>query len=139
MNKTVGFFRVALIKPTKRVISRVPIKATDRAWRTAIFGMGGGRKRLGGVRLGSLGISRVALICELPSEVAPNTPVWTIRTDLGLFAIAGPAALYNDIGFGPATLTATEEEVRSAINFDPDPAEMAAGLQATLTARDPDA
>lgn len=139
MSKSIGFFRVAIIKPVKKAILRLPVKATDRAWRTAIFGMGGGSKRLGGVRLGLIGISRVALICELPSEVADGTPVWTITTDLGLFAIAGPAALYNDIGFGPAALTVTDEELRVAVNFDPDPDEMAAGLAATIKARDPNA
>lgn len=139
MNKTIGRFQVAIIKPVKKVIVRLPVKATDRAWRTAIFGMGGGSKRIGGVRLGLIGISRVALICELPGEVAAGTPVWTIKTDLGLFAIAGPAALYNDIGFGPAALTVTPEELRDAVNFDPDPEEMRAGLEATINARNPDA
>lgn len=132
-------FRIAIIKPVKRVILRVPVKATDRAWRTAIFGMGGGSRRLGGVRLGLIGISRVALIAELQSEVADGTPVWTIRTDRGLFAIAGPAALFNDIGFGPAALTATPDELNEAINFDPSTEDMVAGLAATLEARNPDA
>jgi hypothetical protein len=129
------FFNIAIIKPNRRTIVTQQIKATDRAWRTAIFGLGGSKRRIGGAQLGPVLNQPLAVIGELPEEVRAGAPVWTIRTDRGLFGFAGPCAVFNDAGFGPASIGLTRDNLLSIVEFDPDPAALAEGLKNTLASR----
>lgn len=131
-------FGIGLVKPTKARIFRRVVKATDKAWREAIFGMGGSRKRIAGARIGPVDGQPLAVIVELQSECSPGTACWTIRTDKGLFAFAGPGAVYNDAGFGPATLALPLERLEAIVEFDPDPKALEEGLRRTLESRSPD-
>jgi hypothetical protein len=128
-------FRVGIVKPVKRMVFRTTIRATDRAWRTAIFGMGGSKKRIAGAKIGVVDGQPLAVIGELPEEVADGTPVWTITTEQGLWAFAGPCAIFNDAGFGPATLGISRDRLVEIVGFDPDPAALEEGLQRTLESR----
>lgn len=130
-------FRVGIIKPGKRIVARIPIKATDRAWRTAIFGLGGSSKRIGGVQIGNIDGQPLAVIGELPEEVDHDLPHWAIETDQGLWAFIGPCAIYNDAGYGPATLGLTADRLRELVQFDLDPEVMQEGLRRTLQKRVP--
>ncbi len=130
-----GRIRICVVKPDKGTICLRQIKATDQAWREAMFGIRARKTRIAGARLGLIGIWPVATIVELPSEVEPDTKIWTIRTDEGLFALAGPGAVYNDAGFGPASIGVPLDDLRRRIQFNPDPAEVEEGLARTLAAR----
>lgn len=127
---------IAIVKPNKAIVARHVIKATDRAWRTAIFGLGGSSKRIAGARLGTVLGQPLSVICELPAMVKPGTPIWTIQGAIGLFAFAGPAAVFNDAGYGPANLGLSVDQLRGLIGFDPDPIALAEGLANTLKARE---
>lgn len=131
------YFRIGIVRPGKAVVLDQRIKATDRAWRTAIFGMGGSKKRIAGAKLGMIDGQPIAVIGELPDEVVEGTPIWTIQADDGLFAFAGNCAVYNDLGYGPATLGLDLERLRELINFDPEPEALQDGLRRTIQARTP--
>lgn len=128
-------FAIGLVKPVKANVYRRAIKATDRAWREAIFGFGRTNKRIGGVQIGVVDGQPLAVIGEMPDAVAEGTPIWTIETESGLFAFAGPAAVYNDAGFGPATLGLDTDRLREIITFDPDPEKIEEGLRRTIQSR----
>jgi hypothetical protein len=128
-------FRIGLVKPDKRLIVGRTIKATDHAWRTAIFGMGGSKKRIGGVKIGAIDGQPLALIAELQTEVLPGLPIWTIQGEHGIYGIAGPGAVYNDLGYGPATLGISIDRLMDLVDFDPEPEAMKEGLRRTLEAR----
>lgn len=128
-------FTIGIVRPAKKLTLVQTIKATDRAWRTAIFGMGGSRKRIGGARIGNLHGQPLAVIAELPEEVDHDQPHWAIETDDGLWAFIGPAAIYNDAGFGPATLALSHGELRDAVKFDLDVDALQDGLRRTLQVR----
>lgn len=128
-------FSVGLIKPVKRLVVRRQILATDRAWREAIFGLGGTQKRIGGARIGLVGAQPLAVIAELPEEVDQDAPHWSIETDAGLWAFIGPGAVYNDAGFGPANLGITLETLQSIVRFDLPMDELQEGLRRTLQKR----
>lgn len=128
-------FRIAVVKPNRRVVLFPRIRATDRAWRTAIFGIGGSSKRIGGAKIGAVRGQPLAVIGELPEEVEPHLPVWTIETESGLYAFAGPCAVYNDAGFGPASIGIDRATLESIVAFDPEPERLAAGLKKTLETR----
>lgn len=131
-------FGIGLVKPVKATCFRRSIKATDRAWREAIFGFGGTKRRIGGAQIGAVDGQPLAVIAELPDTLADGTPIWTIETEAGLFAFAGPAAVYNDAGFGPATLGLDVERLREIITFDPDPEKIEDGLRRTIQTRSRD-
>lgn len=136
--KTQLRFSIGLVKPVKCIVSRRQIKATDRAWKEAIFGLGGSSKRIAGAQIGTVDMQPLAVIAELPDAVADGTPIWTIQTDTGLYAFAGPAAVYNDAGFGPATLGIPIERLREIITFNPDPDAIQDGLRRTIKSRSRD-
>lgn len=125
-------FRIGLVKPVSRMIVGRTIKATDKAWREAIFGLGGSRKRIAGLKFGNVEGQPLAVITELQENIAPGTPVWTIETPRGLFAFAGPGAIYNDMGFGPGSLGVGIDRLKELIQFDPDPVALQEALQRTL-------
>jgi hypothetical protein len=135
--KTQFRFRVAVVRPGKRIVAGQTVKATDHAWRTAIFGMGGSRRRLGRAHVGMIDGQPIAVIAELPETVEEGTPVWTLTTEKGLWAFSGPAAVHNDAGFGPAPIGISLDRLKEAICFDPDPAALAKGLKKTLEQRGP--
>jgi hypothetical protein len=128
-------FSIGLVRPVKARVFKATIRATDRAWRTAIFGMGGSNKRIAGARIGVVDGQPLAVIAELQSECAHGTPVWTIETEAGLWAFIGPAAIYNDAGFGPATLGITRDRLAEIVKFNPDPVALQEGLQRTIESR----
>lgn len=131
--KTQLQFRIGLVKPVKALVVGRTIKAKDSAWRTAIFGMGGSRKRIGGVRLGTVDGQPLALIAELQSEIdSSEHGIWTIQGEKGLYALIGPAAVYNDAGYGPATLGLSIDRLKELITFAPDVEQMKEGLARTL-------
>lgn len=136
--KTQLSFHIGVVKPNKRVVRLEMVKAKDSAWRRAIFGFGGSSKRIGGAVIGMVDGQPLSVIGELPDTVADETPVWTITTDRGLFAFAGPCAVFNNAGFGPATLGITRIRLQSIVDFDPSPENMIAGLKRTLEARSQD-
>lgn len=128
-------FTIGLVKPARRSVLKQTIRATDRAWRTAIFGLGGSRKRIAGAKIGIVDGQPLAVIGELPEMVREGTPVFTIETENGLYAFAGPCAVYNDLGFGPGTLGITRERLAEIVKFDPDPAALQDGLRRTIQTR----
>lgn len=133
--KTQLQFRIGLVKPAKELVVGRSIKATDKAWREAIFGLGGSRKRIGGVKIGAVDGQPLAVIAELQTEVRPGTPIWTIQGEHGIYAIAGPAAVYNDLGYGPATLGISLDRLKDLVAFNPEWAALKEGLRRTLEAR----
>lgn len=135
MRYAAGKFVIGLVRPHRENVFTRSIKATDRAWREAIFGMGGSKKRIGGAKIGSVDGQPLAVIAELPEATAARLPYWTIKTDAGLWAFAGPAAVYNDAGYGPATVGLTVDRLRELVDFNPEPQAMAEGLRRTLDAR----
>lgn len=124
-------FRIGLVKPVKRLVVGRTIKATDKAWREAIFGFGGTRKRLGGVRLGTVDGQPLALIAELQTAVVSEGSPWVIRGGDRSYALIGPAAVYNDAGYGPATLGISIDRLKELVDFEPDEALMAEALRNT--------
>jgi hypothetical protein len=127
-------FRIGIVKPVKRIIAGRTIKATDRAWREAIFGLGGSKKRIGGAKIGAVDSQPLAVIAQMPED-AGDGPAWTISTDVGVWGFIGPAAVYNDASFGPATLGISVDRLREIVTFDPDPSELSAALAQTLKSR----
>ena len=125
-------FRIALVKPAKKLVVGRTIKATDHAWRSAIFGLGGSRKRIAGIKFGMIDGQPIAALTELQENVETGAPVWTIETPRGLFAFAGPGAVYNDLGYGPGTLGLSIDRLREMVSFDPDPATLQEALRRTL-------
>ena len=136
--KTQLTFRIGLIKPAKALVVGRSIKATDRAWREAIFGFGGTRKRLGGIKLGMVDGQPLALICELQTESTTTGAPWVITGAERPYALVGPAAVYNDAGFGPATLGISIDRLREIVRFDPDPTLLLAALRNTRELEDED-
>ena len=128
-------FSIGLVKPSKRLVARRQIKATDRAWREAIFGLGGSRKRIGGAQIGMIDGQPIAVIAELPEEVDTDLPHWAIETTEGLWAFVGPAAVYNDAGYGPASLGLALDRLRELVLFDLDAETLQSGLRRTLQKR----
>lgn len=133
--KTQLRFRIGLVKPGKAFVRDQVIKATDWAWRTAIFGMGGTRKRIGGAKIGVVDGQPLAVIVELQAEVPHGSPVWTIETETGLWAFCGPGAVFNDAGFGPASLGIPLERLKSIVTFNPEAKALEEGLRRTLESR----
>lgn len=128
-------FAIGLVKPVKGLVVKRIIKATDRAWREAIFGLGGSKKRIGGVRLGTIDGQPLALIAELQTEARSNSPIWTFQAKGGVLAFMGPAAVYNDAGFGPASLGISIDRLKELVDFLPDPVTLPDGLRRTLDMR----
>jgi hypothetical protein len=136
--KTQLSLRIGLIKPVKALVVGRTIKATDRAWKEAMFGLGGSRRRIGGIRLGTIDGQPLALIAELQTEVFHEHGHWTIESEKGLYALIGPAAVYNDAGFGPATLGISIDRLKELVTFNPNVVQMAEGLKRTLALQESD-
>lgn len=133
--KVQQYFAIGIVKPGKAFVARVRIKATDKEWRKAIFGMGGTKKRIAGARGFTIDGQPIAVIGELPDEVADGTTAWLLRTDKGVYGFLGPCAVYNDAGFGPATLGITVDRLRECVEFDVPPERMQEALRSTIQAR----
>jgi hypothetical protein len=137
--KTQFKIRIGLIKPVRRMVVGRTIKATDRAWREAMFGLGGSRRRLGGVRLGVVDGQPLALIVELQTErITDGGSPWVITGGERSYAMIGPAAVYNDAGFGPADLGISLDRLKEMVRFDPDPTLLEAALRNTKELEDSD-
>lgn len=138
MKRSFQRFHIGLVKPVKALVVSRSIKATDEAWREAIFGLGGSRKRIGGIRLGTIDGQPLALLCELQTEIVKESAYWTIESEKGLYAIIGPAAIYNDAGFGPANIGISIGRLKELVTFNPDVEQMAEGLRRTLELQESD-
>jgi hypothetical protein len=136
--KTQLSLRIGLIKPVRALVVGRTIKATDRAWKEAMFGLGGSRRRIGGIRLGMIDGQPLALIAELQTEIVQGHGYWTIDSENGLYAIIGPAAVYNDVGYGPATLGISIDRLKELVTFNPNVVQMAEGLERTLALQESD-
>jgi hypothetical protein len=135
------YFRIGLIKPVKALIVGRTIKASDKAWREAIFGFGGTRKRLGGVKLGTVDGQPLAMIVELQTAKFDRLPAgapWVIRGEKRMYALLGPAAVFNDAGFGPATLGISIDRLKELVTFDPDAETLGEALRQTHELEDTD-
>jgi len=128
---SVQHFRIGLVKPAKQMVVGRSIKATDKAWREAIFGLGGSRKRIGGIKLGTVHGQPLALLAELQTEVRDGLQVFLIQGEHCTYGIAGPAAVYNDLGYGPATLGISMNQLQALVTFDPSPEALADALRRT--------
>lgn len=128
-------FGIAIVRPSRKAVIEKTVKASDRAWRNAIFGLGGSKIALGRAQIGQIDGQPLAVLCQHFRDWPADAPHWSIRTDRGLFAFAGPAAIYGNAGFGPAAILARRESLEAAIEFDPDPATLAEGLKRTTEER----
>lgn len=127
-------FAIGLVKPVKRRVFRRFIKATDKSWREAIFGLGGSRKRIARASIGTIDGQPIRVICELQTEIVEGVP-WMIRSDTDTFAFVGPAAVYNDAGYGPASLGIALDQLEARVTFDPEPDVLKKALQATAESK----
>ncbi len=136
MSRGLHRFGIAVVKPERKSVLQKTVKASDRAWKEALFGIGGSKVNLGRARVGTLGGQPLSVIVQRPAEVPDGTAVWTLRTQDGLFAFSGPGAVYGDASFGPAALLVDSDVLLAAIEFDPDPEALAEGLRNTLQKRE---
>lgn len=136
--KTDFKIRIGLVKPVKALVVGRTIKTTDRAWKEAMFGLGGSRKRIGGVRLGTIDGQPLALIAELQSEIVQGRGIWTIDAEKGPFAFIGVAAVYNDAGFGPASLGISIDRLKELVSFFPSPEKLEQALRRTKDVEESD-
>jgi hypothetical protein len=119
--KGVMRFSIGLVKPVKALAFKRSVRATDRAWKEAIFGLGGSSKTLASAVIGCVDGQPLKVIVESQATVRPGTPIWTIETDAGLWAFAGNGAVFNDAGYGPAALGIGLERLREIVIFNPEP------------------
>ena len=96
--------RVLLVRPEKKLVASVRIEATDKGFRKMLFGLRGASRRLGQTRLGVTEQQQAMVAISEFYDGAEGAP-WAFQRDDGtLCPFLGPAVVYSDIGYGPASL-----------------------------------